>query len=445
MRIELAKAIVGGAPGGQASTRVRTVLVACSHFRDRRELARLATPNVRLLLHDYASTSLEELIGGRETHEDAADPMGEVERLLQETKGEAIAAVVSTDDYPGSALASVLAKRLGLPGPEPKAVLVCQQKYLSRLAQREIVPEAVPPFAAIDVAAGAPLPEGLSFPVFVKPVKSFFSIGARTIACADDLIAEKVRWAGLDGFFLPLERMLKAHAAGEIGSLRLIAEGLLSGRQVTVEGYVFAGEAGILGIVDSIFHEGTIAFSRFDYPSALPPSVQDRMGEIAARLMVGLGFDNGIFNIEMMYDEARDAISVIEINPRMASQFADLYEKVDGTNAYEVLLDIGLGVKPCPKRREGAHLFASSVVLRTFEDCLARALPSEDDIASLEAEHPGIRVEVHAALGKKLSDELQDGASYRYGVVNLGGTGLEDVLARFERYRARLGIELVPV
>ena len=41
-----------------------------------------------------------------------------------------------------------------------------------------------------------------------------------------------------------------------------------------------------------------------------------------------------MFNIEMMYDAATDRIGIIEINPRMASQFADLYEKVDGTNSY---------------------------------------------------------------------------------------------------------------
>ena len=74
---------------------------------------------------------------------------------------------------------------------------------------------------------------------------------------------------------------------------------------------------------------------------------------MARRLMGGLGFDNGLFNIEMIYDGREDRIAVIEINPRMASQFADLYEKVDGTNAYEVLLDIGTGVRPSPKRRQG--------------------------------------------------------------------------------------------
>ncbi len=38
----------------------------------------------------------------------------------------------------------------------------------------------------------------------------------------------------------------------------------------------------IMGVVDSIMFPGTLAFSRFDYPSALPEGVQARMAEIAA-------------------------------------------------------------------------------------------------------------------------------------------------------------------
>jgi biotin carboxylase len=430
---------------GDAASFSSTVLVACAHFRDHRELKRLLRPNTNYLFHDYASTSLEELIGGRtDGKPGAADPGAEVERILAETSGTDIAGVVSTDDYPGAALAAVLAKKLGLPGPEPSVVLICQHKYFSRLAQSKIVPEAVPPFAVVDVAEDAPLPETIFFPAFVKPVKSFFSIGAQRIDTQTALIEAKRHWLELDDFFLPLERMLERHAGISFGTMRLIAEGVLKGRQVTVEGYAFGGEVGILGVVDSLFYPGTLAFSRFDYPSSLPEGVQERMREIARKLMKGLGFDNGLFNIEMMYDAEADRIGIIEINPRMASQFADLYEKVDGTNSYEILLDIGMGLLPRPRHRQGAHSFASSIVLRTFEDCRVQALPSEEDLANLAALYPDARMEVHATLGRKLSDELQDGISFRYAIVNLGGSDLQDVLARFEDCRARLGISLAP-
>ena len=284
----------------------RTVLVVCATFRDHRELPRLARPGLNYLFHDYASTSLEELIGGRATGSTAPPIRSPKSRASAPRSGIAdIAAIVSTDDYPGAALAAVLAEELGLPGPDPKASLICQNKYLSRLAQSRIVPDAVPAFWPIDVAEYAPLPDGLAFPAFVKPMKSFFSIGAQRIETAAELREVKRKWAELDAFFMPLDRLLRRHIGVEIGTTRLIAEGLLKGAQVTVEGYAYGGEVHILGVVNSIFFPGTLAFSRFDYPSALPEGVQERMADIAGRLMSGLGFDNFMFNIEMMYDAAR--------------------------------------------------------------------------------------------------------------------------------------------
>jgi len=436
----------GAESGRGARQTTRTVLVVCSTFRDHRELPRLGRPGLDYLFHDYASTSLEELIAGRaEGLDGAADPIAEVARICAEIGDRVIAAVVSTDDYPGSALAAVLAKELGRPGPDPKVNLICQHKYWSRVAQARFVPEAVPPFWPIDVADNAAFPDGIAFPVFVKPVKSFFSIGAQRIDSTVELTELKHRWAELDDFFLPLERLLEREARIEIGGGRLIAEGLLEGEQVTIEGYAYGGEVNVLGVVDSILFPGTLAFSRFEYPSALPEDIQERMADIARRAMRGLSFDNGLFNIEMMYDAFSDRIAIIEINPRMASQFADLYEKVDGTNAYEILLDVGTGVRPTPKRRRGPYQFAASCVLRTFQDCVVAALPSAEQIAELECCHPDLRVELHATAGRKLSDELQDGASFRYGIVNLGGSSRTEVLKRFEDCRARLGFILLPI
>ncbi len=267
----------------ETSAEQGTVLVVCATFRDHRELPRLGYAGVDYLFHDYASTSLEELIGGRaEGHAGAADPITEAERVLAQINGTNIAAVVSTDDYPGSALGAVLTRELGLPGVESRVNLICQHKYLSRVEQQRLVPEAVPAFAAIDVAARAKPPDASLFPAFVKPVKSFFSIGAQEIASPDALVALKRHWAGLDDFFLPLDRVLERHAGIGAGTVRLIAETVLKGRQVTVEGYAFGGEVSILGVVDSVFFPGTLAFSRFDYPSSLPGGGASAHGQYRA-------------------------------------------------------------------------------------------------------------------------------------------------------------------
>jgi biotin carboxylase len=421
----------------------RTILVVCATHRDHRELPLLAESGIDFIFHDYASTSLEDLIAERAAEAGlVADPLGEIERILELVRNREIAGVISSDDYPGSALAAAVAERLGLPAPDPEITLICQHKYLSRVMQEKHVPEAVPPFALIDVANGvwSPLP----FPIFLKPVKSFFSIGAEKISSEADLAIRLPRWKELDEFFLPLDRMLERYAGVSIGTKRLIAEGVLNGGQVTVEGYAYGEKVSIMGVVDSIMFPGTLAFARFDYPSALPKGAQARMAEIATTVMEGLAFDNGLFNIEMMYDLETGQISIIEINPRMASQFADLYEKVDGTNSYRVLLDIAQGRKPQFKRKCGRYAFAASCVLRSFEDCVVVALPTEADLKRLVAIYPDMRIELHGELGKKLSDDLQDGTSYRYGIINLGGRDRADVLAQFEKCREIVGMILLP-
>lgn len=419
----------------------RVILVVCPSHRDHRELPLVTPPGIVCLFHDYASTSLEDLICNVASHADfAAGPLEEMAMILAKIAGIGLAAVISTDDYPGSALAAAIASTLALPGPDPAVTLICQHKYLARCAQERIVPDSVPPFALIDVAPGAPLPGGLAFPLFVKPVKSFFSIGAERVDEPAALEALLPRWAAQDQFFAPLDEMLRHYTGATIGTKRLIAEGLLKGEQVTVEGFVHGGKATIMGVVDSVMFPGTLAFARFDYPSALPEAVQRRMADIAATLMPGLGFDNGLFNIEMMYDPESGAVSIIEINPRMASQFADLYEKVDGTNSYAVLLDIAQGRAPRFTRRQGRYAFAASIVLRSFEDYIVAALPGEADLERLRRDHPDIRIELLARVGRALSAEMQDGNSYRYGIVNLGGRDRDDVLAQFAACRDTLGI-----
>ena len=112
-------------------------------------------------------------------------------------------------------------------------------------------------------------------------------------------------------------------ATGTGGRRWLLAEELLEGAQATLDGYVSSGEVHTLGVVDSVMFPGTLAFQRFEYPSALPRRVQEEMTAIARRVMPTLGFDGGAFNIEFIHNPARDTLRIIEINPRISTQFAD--------------------------------------------------------------------------------------------------------------------------
>jgi hypothetical protein len=128
----------------------------------------------------------------------------------------------------------------------------------------------------------------------------------------------------------------------------------------------------------------------------------------------------------------------------MASQFADLYEKVDGFSSYQVLIDVAAGHRPTVRRRRGAHRFAASCIFRTFRDAQVRRAPSDDDVAAVHDLHPDARVEIFARAGEWLSEAMQDRVSYRYGLVNLGGRNLADVKHAAEECLRMLKFEFEP-
>ena len=371
-----------------------------------------------------------------------ADIEQEIERIVSKYHGMGIDGVVSTDDYPGSTLASIVAERFGLRGVSPRADLLCQHKYHARVAQRVATPEAVPEFELLNSECRS---ASLPLPFFIKPVKSFFSIGAYRID--DELSLHQLAKLGTlpERFFAPFRILFEKYTGLDFGAGRVLAETLLEGQQATFEGYIYGGKLYPTGVVDSIMFPGTLAFQRFRYPSSLPESVQTKIAEIAADVMHEIGFNNGIFNIEFMYNKHRDTIHIIEINPRMASQFADLFEKVDGLNTYSILLDLALGRQPAVKRRQGKYKMAASCVLRLFEDRHILKVPTPAEIDLLLKKFPDARVEVLADEGKNLSQQLQDGRSYRYGVVSIGGQNMHDILNIFEQFHHGLPFVMEPI
>ncbi len=370
------------------------------------------------------------------------DVVDYIERRVAEGAPGGFDGVASSSDYPGATVAAAIATRLGLPGSRPEAVLTSSHKYYSRIAQRDAAPEATPPFALIDPRRPEPPPFG--FPCFVKPVKGAFSMLARRMDHPTEFEAfftrPAVREFSTDYVWM-FDRLVAALTEFEHGGGFFIAEGLASGHQVTVEGFVHDGEVTILGVVDSVMASGTSSFVRFDYPSSLPEPIRRRMEEIVRRVVARLGLAETLFNVELAYDPARDRVFLYEVNPRMCGQFADLYEKVDGVNGYEVALALAAGDPPPLRRGEGSCAVAASYPLRIFAPMRVDAAPSAADLAAAEALHPGTLVWPECAAGQELADfeHIEDGRSYRYAVVNLGAPDRDALADRFAAVRGRLG------
>jgi len=99
------------------------------------------------------------------------------------------------------------------------------------------------------------------FPLFVKPVKSFFSVGGPTSEQSLSPGTDQKPWARSAAFFRPFEILFR-NTPDFPGNHYLLAEGLLQGVQTTLDGY-YNGEVQIAGVVDSIMFPNTIAFSAF--------------------------------------------------------------------------------------------------------------------------------------------------------------------------------------
>jgi D-alanine-D-alanine ligase-like ATP-grasp enzyme len=319
-----------------------------------------------------------------------------------------------------AALAVVVADRLGLPGPGYEAFMRCHDKLACRRIQADVVPESTPAFAALDALRPPDRPP-LPYPFFVKPVQGHLSQHAYRVD-SDEVLADVVARARAASF------------------RHLIAEQLLSGRLVTFEGFMSHGRMTPMGVTDAVLHENDISFLRFEYPSTLPEGPQRRMQEIAARLMPALGFDQSVFNIEFFVgDDGHPWI--VEVNGRMASQFAPLVRAVHGISTYELQLELAAGGTPVlPPARDG--VVAASFLLRTYEDAIVRSVPAT---APVTEEIPGAHVEVLVREGQRLSENDDDTLSHRLAVIALSGPDRQTLIERYERAVELLPFELSPV
>lgn len=376
------------------------------------------------------------------------DILSFIARAAETYRGE-IDGVMSSSDYPGATVAGAIASRLDLPGSSAETIMRCSHKYYSRLAQREAAPKATADFRLVDPKDYHDILRKIDYPCYIKPVKGAFSVMTRQIHGPDELAAFLESAAVkefIENYVFIFNQLVRELTSFEITGSHFIAEELLRGRQATVEGVSVNGKVEMLGIVDSVKHEGTDSFVRFDYPSSLPAQVQDRMVDVAERVIRQLGLTNSLFNIEMIFDEERDRVSIVEVNPRLCGQFADLYQKVDGINGYQVALAVATGAKPVILRGRGDFRVASSFPLRVFQPVRVIHAPHGELIEEVESGFPSTLIWNECETGQVLSDfeRLEDGVSYRYGIVNVGAENRKDLMERLEEVRRRLGYEFGP-
>ena len=320
-------------------------------------------------------------------------------------------------------LASLFAERRGLPGPRPSTLVKLQHKPTSRQVQRAVAPEATPQFAVLD---GDP---PFETPFFVKPVVGRLSQNVYRIDDLRDL-------AGLQEIDSYTRRyaQIAALAGADPDSVHgFLAEELLSGEEVTLEGYVHGNIVTTIGVTDSVKYPGTLSFERFEYPSKLPQERQAELSHIAERVLPALDFEGGFFNIEFFVPNGGQA-HIIEVNGRIASQFAPLVQALHGRSTYDVLFELACGEDPGWETGLPDGV-AVSYCLRVFEDAFVEEVP--------EPEH-GLEILVRPGL--QLSEQgVNDSQSYRLAIMSGAGETREEAVERCRSWAARLNFRLAPL
>lgn len=424
---------------------MKKILVLCPARREYRDLPAIARSlGCELVFDDFGGDYFDRFLQKNPPVDfPSLDILSLIDATVERYRHAGLSGITSGVGYPGMSAASIIGERLGLPGPRPSSVLCCEHKYYSRVAQQQFVPEAVPAFQLLDREGSGD--DKIVLPVFVKPVKSCMSINAHRVDSHDQLRTLARSATMPDGFVRPFNDMMRLCTNNPLDASHLMVETLLEGAQVSLEGYVFDGRVHVMGILDAIMFPGDISFKRFQYPSSLSVAVQARMRDIAQRFLAGIGYDNAPFNIELFHDTRTDRIHIIEVNPKLASQFPDLFHKVDGHSSWTVLLQLAMGEEPVFANGQGKFRIAGSCVLRTFEDRRVLSVPAEQSLRALAAEFPDALIEIYATPGLNLSDQMQDSHSFRYGLVNIGADSVHELESKFAGIQSRLDFKFAPI
>jgi biotin carboxylase len=355
-----------------------------------------------------------------------------------------IDAIVGFWDFPVSTLVPVLCRRFGLRGASLESVLRCEHKYWSRLIQREVIDE-YPPFAAVDLDDPRP-PAEVGYPLWLKPVKSFSSRLAFEVTDDDEFaaaVAELRDGVGRVGepFEYLLEMVDLPPEVADAGGQAALAERALSGNRAAVEGYVQNGQVVVYGVLDSLIYPGVSSFLRHQYPSQLPESMRDRLVDVSQRLMRKVGFEDATFSIEFFCDPDTGEVNVLEVNPRHSQAHADLFEQVDGFPNHHYMIKAALGEDPGPPG-QGPYRISARWYLRRFSDGLLRRGPSPEEIAAVENELDGVRVQRVAPDGVRLSDlPGHDSYSYELAEIIVGAADPDELQDKYDRCVAALPFE----
>jgi hypothetical protein len=355
-------------------------------------------------------------------------------------------AVLSHQEHFGALAAALVAEATGLPGATPESILAAQHKLHARRVLQQVAPEANLGFQPLDAEYGDDIPAGLRYPAFVKPVKAAFSVLARTVANREQLQAH-TRFGRRELWVIrrlvdPFDRLCRERLPQAGPAHRMLLEEPVPMRvpQYNLDGWVAGGEVHALGVVDAIMVPGTHAFMRWEHPSRLDATVQARALDVARRFLGAIGYRHGFFNLEFFHDPVSDRLSVIEFNPRLASQFGDLYRRVLGRCPHTMALALAAGEDPLAAPRSAPTAgVAASLVYRSFDITAVPPPPTSAQRAAFASRFPDGLVFAFPKSGHALARDFKWTGNHHHGIVHLGARDRRELRTRCAEASRLLG------
>lgn len=357
-------------------------------------------------------------------------------------------AILGYWDFPVTVMVPILCERYRLPSAELKAVARCEHKYWSRLEQQKVIEEH-PAFGLIELDdPEASLPEHVSYPAWIKPIKSTSSEGAYRVEddaqLREALKEERQVVDRLGGTFDDVLGMIDLpEEIADVGGSACMVEEEASGDMLTVEGFSHRDGVEVYGVIDSYTYEGTSSFLRYQYPSKLRPEIQEKVTEISRRVISSLGLTHSTFNIEYFWDPATQRLNLLEVNPRLSQSHAQLFELVDGRSNHACMIDLALGRHPQAPQERGPFSAAATWFLRRFSDGVVQRAPTAEEVEAIEQKLPGTTVQIDVDEGDRLSEaDAEDSYSYVLAEIITAGGDEEEMTETYHQAVAALDFQI---
>jgi len=360
---------------------------------------------------------------------------------------DAVHGIIGHWDFPVTSMLPILCERFHLPGPSLVSVCRCTHKYWSRVEQQRALPECTPRFQVVDpFASDASDSIELPYPFWIKPVKGYSSHLGFKIDTHEELeqaletIRDEIHTIG-DAYNRLLEHMPLPDDIRRVGGNHCIAEELIGGREIAPEGFVYQGDIHIHGLIDMPRQRGS--FDRYEYPAQVPDDLSQRIEKATHQLISHIGLDNACFNVEYFYDEDRDKLWLVEVNPRISQSHSYLCEKVDGLSNHEAAVSVAVGVEPDFPRRKGRWGAAAKCMLRCWHDGVVTRTPGADELAALHERFEDCVIAPTVEEGMWLHElKEQDSYSFVIADIHVSGRDHDDLMRRYQAIVAALDIRI---